>query len=157
MRRVVVLGRGGAGKSTVAARLGTRTGLPVVELDAVFWRGDTPIPPRDWVEVQRGLVAGPMWILDGDLGPFDVLDVRLRAADTVVLLDLSLARCAWRAVRRSRESLVFWRWVLSYRRRWRPRVIDAVSRVAPDADLHVLRTPRAVERFLDGVGRHPGT
>jgi adenylate kinase family enzyme len=40
MRRVVVLGRGGAGKSTFAARLGMATGIPVVELDALFWRPD---------------------------------------------------------------------------------------------------------------------
>lgn len=37
MRRVVILGRGGAGKSTLAATVGTATGLPVVELDRHFW------------------------------------------------------------------------------------------------------------------------
>ena len=37
VERVVVLGRGGAGKSTAAAELGRITGLPVVELDAHFW------------------------------------------------------------------------------------------------------------------------
>ena len=148
MRRVVVLGRGGAGKSTFAARLGARTGLPVVELDTMFWFGSTPTAPGAWVARQHELVARPAWILDGDLGPFDVLDVRLRAADTVVLLDLSLARCAWRAARRSREDHVFWWWVLTYRRRWRPRILDAVRSVAPGADLHILQTPRAVEAFL---------
>jgi adenylate kinase family enzyme len=38
--RVVVLGRGGAGKSTTAARLGVLTGLPVIELDRHFWPND---------------------------------------------------------------------------------------------------------------------
>ena len=36
--------------------------------------------------------------MDGDLGPYDVLDVRLQAADTVVFLDFSPARCAWRVL-----------------------------------------------------------
>src|SRR5919107_5216 len=38
MRRVLVIGSGGAGKSTFAARLGERTGLPVIHLDSLFWR-----------------------------------------------------------------------------------------------------------------------
>ena len=87
----------------------------------------------------------------GDFGPFDALDVRLRAADTVVVLDFSLVRCAWRAMRRPREGLVFWRWLVSYRRRWRPRVMAAVARSASDADLHVLCTPRSVRGFVARV------
>ena len=104
MRRVVVLGRGGAGKSVFARRLGARTGLPVVELDREFWQGGLrPLSRTGWSAVQARLAAGEEWILDGDLGPYDVLDVRLRRADTVVLLDYSLPRCAWRALRRGRE------------------------------------------------------
>jgi adenylate kinase family enzyme len=40
VKRVVVLGRGGAGKSTVAVQLGMLTGLPVMELDKHFWSSD---------------------------------------------------------------------------------------------------------------------
>jgi adenylate kinase family enzyme len=151
MRRVVVLGRGGAGKSVFARRLGARTGLPVVELDREFGQGG--LPPRSrtgWSAVQARLAAGEEWILDGDLGPYDVLDVRLRRADTVVLLDYSLPRCAWRAVRRGPERADFWRWVVPYRWRRRPAVLATVTRVAPGAALHVFRGPRAAERFLSG-------
>jgi adenylate kinase family enzyme len=152
VRRVVLLGRGAAGKSTLARRLGAATGIPVVELDALFWRPDlTPTPPAEWAAEQRELIARPAWIADGDLGPYDVLDVRLAAADTIVLLDFSLARCAWRAVRRSPERADFWRWVIGYRRQWRPRILARVAEVAPTAELHVLRTPRAVRRFLAQV------
>ena len=38
MQRVVILGRGGAGKSTLARRLGELVGLPVIELDKHFWQ-----------------------------------------------------------------------------------------------------------------------
>ena len=41
LRRVLVIGCGGAGKSTFASRLGERTGLPVIHLDALFWRSRT--------------------------------------------------------------------------------------------------------------------
>jgi adenylate kinase family enzyme len=70
MRRVVILGPGGSGKSTLAVRLGELTGLPVIELDKVFWRpGLVPTPRDEWAEFQRRLAGGEGWIMDGDLGP----------------------------------------------------------------------------------------
>jgi adenylate kinase family enzyme len=152
VKRVVVLGRGGAGKSTVAAKLGVLTGLPVIELDKHFWSSDLrPLPMDEWKALQRNLVSAERWILDGDLGPYDAPDVRLQAADTVVLLNFAVWRCAWRAARRSRENLVFWRWLVTYRRRSLPRVMAAIAAHARDADLHVLRHPRDVRRFLAHV------
>jgi adenylate kinase family enzyme len=150
--RVVVLGRGGAGKSTTAARLGVLTGLPVIELDRHFWSNDlAPLPMDQWKALQCNLVSGSRWILDGDLGPYDAPDVRLNAADTVIVLDFALWRCAWRAARRSRQNLVFWRWLVSYRRRSLPGVMAALAAHARDADLYVLRGPRDVRRFLAQV------
>ncbi len=152
MRRVLVLGRGGAGKSTFARRLGMLLGIPAVELDAVFWRAGLEATPRgEWVARQRELVAAPAWILDGDLGPYDVLEVRLAEADTVVLLNFSFARCAWRAGRRSRERWDFWVWLVSYRWRYLPRL-----RRLAGGKLIELRTPRAVERFLAQAQRGDG-
>ncbi|MEU4667677.1 hypothetical protein AB0F91_06855 [Amycolatopsis sp. NPDC023774] len=74
MRRVVLLGRGGAGKSTFAGWLGAALDLPVVELDALFRPPDlTPVAPGRWAEVQEEPASEPRWLLDGDLGPYDVL------------------------------------------------------------------------------------
>ena len=146
-----MLGRGGAGKSTFARGLGERTGLPVIELDQLYWQpGLLGRTTEEWVRIQSGLVAGQRWIMDGDLGPYDVVDVRLRAADTVIVLDFSLVRCAWRALRRSRERLDFWRWVIGYRRVSLPPLTAAIARCAPDAAVHVLRGPRAIARLLAG-------
>ncbi|MDG4824738.1 hypothetical protein O7635_23040 [Asanoa sp. WMMD1127] len=151
--RIVVLGRGAAGKSTLAARLGALSGLPVIELDAHFWSPSLrPLPPERWARVQADLVAGAAWVIDGDLGPYDVLDVRLRVADLVVVLDFPLWRCAWRALRRSRENVAFWRWLVGYRRHSLPVVLAAVDRYAGQADLHILRSPHAVEEFLASYG-----
>ncbi|MEU6784571.1 hypothetical protein ABZ912_35695 [Nonomuraea angiospora] len=152
MRRVVILGRGGSGKSTLATRLGAITGLPVIELDKHFWRPGLEATPADqWAAVQGELVRAEAWIMDGDLGPYDVLDVRLRAADTVILLDFSFWRCAWRAIRRSRERADFWLWVWAYRRRSRPLLLTAIAAHARDAELHVIRNPRALRRFVAQV------
>jgi hypothetical protein len=144
-----VVGRGGAGKSVLAARLGVLTGLPVIELDKHFWSSDlTPLPMDQWKALQRDLISAKRWILDGDLGPYDAPEVRLNSADTVVVLDFALWRCAWRAARRSRENLVFWRWLVSYRRRSLPGVMTVIAAHARDADVYVLRKPRDVRRFL---------
>jgi uridine kinase len=152
MKHVVILGRGASGKSTLAARLGDITGIPVVRLDDLFWQPDLVALPREaWVEMQQRLAGEERWIMDGDLGRYDVVRVRLRHADTVIFLDFSLVRCAWRAFRRSRERWDFWRWLLTYRRQYRPRLMDAITDYAPQADLRILRSPRAIRRFLAEV------
>lgn len=154
MKRVVIFGPGASGKSTLAARLGEITGLSVIELDKVFWRpGLVPTPRDQWVKIQQMLVEANGWIMDGDLGPYDAVEVRLRAADTVIFLDLSLARCAWRALRRSRERGDFWLWLLRYRRQSRPFLLEAIANHAANATLHVLRNPKALRRFVADVVR----
>ena len=66
MRRVVILGRGGAGKSVLARQLSELTGIPAIELDGLFWQpGPAPTPAEAWVARHRELVAGERWIIDG--------------------------------------------------------------------------------------------
>lgn len=149
MKRVVVFGRGGAGKSALAVQLAAATSLPVIELDKHFWSPDlTPPTLGQWTAIQHRLTAAERWILDGDLGPYDAPGVRLAAADTVVVLDFALWRCAWRAVCRSRETLAFWRWLIAYRRRSLPTLMAAIADNADDANVHLLRNPRDVQQFL---------
>jgi hypothetical protein len=128
------------------------TGLPVIELDKHFWSRDlAPLPMDQWKALQRNLISAERWILDGDLGPYDAPEVGLNAADTVIVLDFALWRCAWRAARRSRENFAFWRWLISYRRRSLPTVLAAIAVHAPDADVYLLRRPRDVQKFLARV------
>ena len=128
-----------------------------MELDRVFWRpGLTETPRGQWVEVQRGLIEGSESIMDGDFGPYDAIKVRLRAADTIIFLDFAFVRCAWRAIRRSRERLDFWLWLFRYRSQSRPFLIKAMRTDAPAAAIRVLRNPQAVRLFVvDVARRHP--
>lgn len=154
MKRVVIIGPGASGKSTLARQLGEITGLRVIELDKLFWQpGLVETPPDQWVELQQKLVAENHWIMDGDLGPCDAIEVRLRGADTIIFLDFSIVRCAWRAARRSRERLDFWLWLLRYRHQTRPSLLAAIAKHAPSATLHVLRNPKVLRRFVDNVVR----
>jgi len=91
--------------------------------------------------------------MDGDLGSNDAVEVRLRAADSVIFLDFSLVRCAWRAIRRSRERADFWRWLLAYRFQSRPALMHAIANHAASAELWVIRDPKALRQFIADVGR----
>jgi adenylate kinase family enzyme len=157
VKRVVILGPGASGKSTLALRLGEITSLPVIELDKVFWQlGLVAMPQSQWAEFQRQLTQQERWIMDGDLGPYDVVEVRLRAADTILFLDFSLVRCAWRALLRSPEQMDFWRWLIRYPYRSRPFLMRMIAAHAPGARLCMLRNPEEVAQFLGDVRSNRG-
>jgi adenylate kinase family enzyme len=156
VKRVVILGRGASGKSTLAARLGEITGLPVIELDNIFWQPGLVATPRDeWLKIQIKLAAPENWIMDGDLGPYDALEPRLRAADTILFLDFSLPRCAWRALRRAPERADFWRWLITYRTKSRPILMQAIATHAPNANLHTFRNPAQLDNFVAKLATAP--
>jgi adenylate kinase family enzyme len=119
VQRALVLGRGGSGKSTFSRRLSEISGLPLIELDHEFWQLDlTPLSAEAWCARQQQLSAADTWIMDGDLGPYDVLEPRLGRADAIFLLDFSLWRCCWRSFWRGRERWDYWKWVFTYRCWW---------------------------------------
>jgi adenylate kinase family enzyme len=150
--RVVVLGPGGAGKSTFARRLAERTGAEWIEIDKLFWQpGLAPMAIPEWEERQVEIFRGQRWIADGDLGPYDSLTPRLQRADAVVLLDLPRRTCVWRSLKRSRERLGYWRWLLTWHRRYRPRLLVAIA-AHPDAQLLVVKTASDYERALHVLG-----
>jgi adenylate kinase family enzyme len=154
MNRVVIVGRGGSGKSVLARDLGALTGLPVIELDKEFWNDELePLSAQEWARRQACLSARPSWIMDGDLGPYDDVEPRLRRADTVVMLDMPLWLCAYRARRRGGERRDFWDWTLRRRRHSRPILLRAISDLAPQAEMVILRNRRSVHRWLATVGR----
>jgi len=169
-RRIVVWGSGG--KTTVSRRIGVLTGLPVVELDALYWQ------PRwketAWEEFRRkvaeALAAHPEgWIVDGLYSRAQ--DLVLPQADTIVWLRLPFAIVFWRVVKRTALHLVrrdvlwgtnreTWRSFLSrdgmivgtilWRIRGLPdaRIRWLLANVATGAALIELSSTREVEEFL---------
>jgi adenylate kinase family enzyme len=98
MRRIMVIGSGGAGKSIFSRRLGDVLGIEVIHLDRLHWKpGWAETPKGEWAELVGQLVRGDEWIIDGNYG--GTLEVRLGACDTVIFLDLPR-----RATRRSSTS-----------------------------------------------------
>ena len=168
-RRVVVTGLAGAGKSSFAVALATKTGLPVIHLDVWFWKPGWVAPSEtEWREKQRDLLAGGAWIADGNY--HETLDLRLERADTIVFLDMPWWLCvrrallrgfrmpdqlpegcdypAWRRLRDEwREAARIWRKRRSQPERERQIIVQHGQHVT----VHVLTSKRAVSAFLDGL------
>ena len=68
-KRILILGCGGAGKSTLARRLGAATGLPVVHLDGLYWQpGWVAMERAAWRRTVENEIAKDAWIIDGNFG-----------------------------------------------------------------------------------------
>jgi adenylate kinase family enzyme len=163
---VAIVGSGGAGKSTFARELGKRTGLPVIHLDALFWGPHwAPMPKPEWIELERGLVAGERWIMDGNYG--STQDLRLPRADVVVFLDIPRLVCLWSVTSRwfrhrskprsdlpqnlDKLELEFLRWIWTYPRLKRPEVLVRLAALPPSTRVVRLRSRRAMREFLEAA------
>lgn len=167
MRRIAVIGSGGAGKSTLARALGDILDIDAVHLDRLYWQpGWTPMAATDWEATQRSLVQRDRWILDGNYG--GTLDLRLAAADTVIFLDLPRTTCIagvlWRWLRHRRRSRPdgpagcpdritrdFLRWIWRYPCIQRPTVLTRLAHYAEGRDIVILRSRAEVRAFLADV------
>jgi adenylate kinase family enzyme len=167
MKRVLVIGSGGAGKSTFARRLAERLGLPVIHLDRVYWRAGWVEPPKDeWRRTVEELCAGDSWVMDGNYS--GTLDVRLAACDTVIFLDLPRVLCTWRVMKRAaiyrgatrpdmaegcqeKMDLEFLSWVWNYPRRSRPKILARLEEFSGGKQVYRLRSSAEAEKFLAEV------
>lgn len=163
MKKILVIGSGGAGKSTFSRHLGEKLGIPVVHLDKLFWRPNWGRTPEDeWIEIVRRETARDEWIMDGNFG--GTREMRMQACDTVIFLDMPRWLCMYRILKRSfiyrrdtrpdmaegcreRFDLEFMLWVWNYPRRSRKRVEAELERFR-QKKVVILRSKLDVDQFL---------
>ena len=164
MKKVIVIGPGGAGKSTVARRLGERLNIEVKHLDRFYWQPGWQEPPKEeWLEKVKELTRADTWIIDGNYG--GTLETRIERCDTIVFLDLPRLLCLWRIAKRrllyrdrSRPDMAegchekldwsFVQWVWNYSRRSRPKVIKLLRENSATKQIVWLRSRAEIEKFL---------
>lgn len=165
MRKILVIGSGGAGKSTFAARLGRILDLEVIHLDVFYWQPGWVETPKDvWQQRVAELARRDSWIMDGNFS--GTLSLRLAACDTVIFLDMPRSICLWRVLKRLAQyrnssnrpdmaagcrekfNLEFLRWVWNYPQRTKPKVVEQLREHARSKKVVWLRTPAEAESFL---------
>ncbi|PZD74806.1 hypothetical protein C1752_00628 [Acaryochloris thomasi RCC1774] len=165
--KIAVIGCCGAGKSTLARRLGKTLSLPVLHLDAYYWQsGWIETPEPQWREIVTDLVEGQAWIMDGNYS--STFDIRFSAVETIIWLDFPRWLCLgqvlkriWRYRGRTRADMAagcperfdwdFLRWVWDFPKRSRPKILEALDRYAEGRQVIVLRHPSDVRRFLSEI------
>jgi len=166
MERVMIIGCGGAGKSTLARKLGEKTGLPVVHLDKLFWRpGWVSISQEEYDALHRAELAKDRWIIDGN---FDrTIPERLARCDTVIYLDFPRITCLLGVIKRilttygtvrpdmgegcpERFDWEFVCWVWNFNKNKRERNYRLLSEVE-GVDIIIFKNRRQVERFLQNL------
>ena len=141
MKRIVVVGTMGCGKTSLAQELAQHLGVPHIELDALHWGPNWTPPPLDrFRELVARALDGDAWVADGNYSK--VRDIVWGRADTLVWLDYALPTIFWRLVRRTVRRVVtreqLWN---GNRETWRGAFLDS-----DNLFLHLLRTYRKRRR-----------
>ena len=161
MKRVIVIGCPGSGKSTFARALAEITQLPLYYLDMMYWNAD-----RTQVEksVFRGRLAETVtldrWIIDGNYG--STMEERLKACDTVFFLDYPLDVCL-DGIRSRRgkprpdmpwieqgEDAEFMEFIKSFNKESRPQILELLERY-PNKTVIQFRSREESAEYLNAI------
>lgn len=166
MERIIIIGCGGAGKSTLARQLGEKLDLPVVHLDKLFWKpGWVEMPKDEFDALIRQELAKEKWIMDGNFNR--TLPERIQHCDTVIYLDFSRFACLMGVLKRilttystvrpdmgegcpERLDLEFLKWVWNFNKNKREKNYRLLNE-AEHAQTIVLKNRRMVKRFLNSL------
>ena len=92
MKKVIIIGCSGSGKTTFAEKLQTKTGLPLYYLDAIWHKPDKTHISRDDFDTRlEDILSLDSWIIDGNYQR--TLERRIKACDTVILFDIPTDVC----------------------------------------------------------------
>lgn len=165
MKKVIIIGCGGAGKSTLARQLGEVLNIKVHHLDALYWKpGWTTTDKGEWKVTLAKIIAEETWIMDGNFG--STMEMRAQAADSIIFLDYSTPRCLYGIIKRrikyhgkSRPDMTegceekldweFVKWVAQYKRKKAPMIIRKLDEFRNQGkEIYHLKSPHETEQLV---------
>lgn len=171
MNRILIVGSGGAGKTTLAIQLAKLLNLEVIHLDQHYWNsGWRENTPEEWNAKVQNLIAKDRWVMDGNYS--GTLEIRAKSADTIIFLDFSTWTCLWgifwRRIQyhgRTRPSMPencperldgeFFRYVGNYRRTRRGPMLERLKRyTSQNTKVLIFRNRREVRKWMKHLKLH---
>lgn len=163
MKRAVVIGCSGSGKSVFSRKLRDVTGLTLYYLDMIWHKPDgTNISREEFDEKLRSIISRDSWIIDGNYQR--TLETRIKACDTVFLFDLPTETCIEGALSRigkKREDMPwfeneldpqFRQWIESFRTNQLPEIYRLLEKYKNGRQIVVFRTREQADKFIEKLG-----
>ena len=161
MKKIIVIGCPGSGKSTFSKALHNITKIPLYHLDMLFWNKDkTTIEKTVFLERLLKIIKNDEWIIDGNYA--STMDLRMQKCDTIIFLDYSLDVCLEGIKERkgkvrsdmpwieSDEDIEFLEYVKNYNSQCRPNVIELLRKYF-NKDIYIFSNREQAEEFLNKI------
>lgn len=162
MKKILILGSGGAGKSTFSKKLAKKLNLELIHLDHHYWKPNwKKTPKEEWGKEIEKLCQKEAWIMDGNYQ--STLNIRIPTADTIILLNTPPLVCLWRILKRritkgkrivapgcpERITLGFIWWILwLYPKHKLPETLEILKK-HKNKKVFILKTTQNKEKFLE--------
>ena len=160
MKKVIVIGCPGSGKSTVSRALHDKTGIPLYHLDMMYWNADkSTVEKSVFLELLSAVLEKDEWIIDGNYGA--TMELRMAASDTVIFLDYPLNVCLNGIKERfgkprsdmpwieTEEDSEFIEFIKNYNEQQKPKVLELLKKYG-DKNIIILKSREQVDAFLNG-------
>ena len=161
MKKIIVIGCPGSGKSTFSKALHNITKIPLYHLDMLFWNKDkTTIEKTVFLERLLKIIKNDEWIIDGNYA--STMDLRMQKCDTVIFLDYPLDVCLEGIKERkgkarsdmpwieSDDDIEFLEYVKNYNSQCRPNVIELLRKYS-NKDIYIFSNREQAEEFLNKI------
>ena len=162
MKKVIVIGCSGSGKSTFARKLSLKTGLPLYYLDMIWHKPDkTTLSEEEFDKRLKNLLLKDRWIIDGNYQR--TLEMRLKECDTVFFLNIPTEICLQGAKSRIGKKRIdlpwletefdeeFRQWICGYPEKQLPEIIGLLQKYGKDKQVIIFKSREEADKYLKTV------